>query len=111
MEKRLVNLETFTAKLESYRNSLVEMNQLTEKEVERINSLGKNLGVGNTIERDTAIFIHQQMNTFLDHLREILKEMPNYSISKDVFLCDELEALQKQVLIRLKALTDQQRFG
>ena len=107
MDKKIINLHSFTLKLAKYKNTLIEMSELTDEEINRVSSLKINMEVEeHPLVKQTAIFMHFQVAVFLNDLGELVNELPTYSLTKDTFLTKEIKVLQEQALVKLKELAD-----
>ncbi|KAA9345751.1 hypothetical protein [Adhaeribacter soli] len=100
---KVLNLETFTATLESYKNTLEDMHRLTENELKRVTSLEiKVVEDSELLEKEATRFLNQQMYVYLGKLSNLVNEIPSFMLPKDAFLTKDLQEMQKQVLQRLK---------
>ena len=111
MGKNVINFHEFTSKLNKYKATLHEMDKLTDKEIERVSSLGTEMAMeGNLLDRQTAIFMHYQVNLFLKELGELVNDLPLYSLPKDTFLIKEIKSLVEQALTKLKELSENEEI-
>jgi hypothetical protein len=100
---KVINLETFTSTLESYKNTLEEMHRLTEKELKRVTSLEIKVVEDNALlEKEATRFLNQQMYVYLGKLNNLAAEIPGFMLAGNAFLTKDLQEMQKQALQRLK---------
>ena len=104
MSHNSINLQEFTAKLRSYRNTLEIMNKLTEVEIERISSVGFTLKEGEGMSgKEAEIFINRQMYSYLNKLEALVNTVPDFS-EHGCFSSEEMLDIQAKALIKLKEL-------
>ena len=104
MNNNSINLQEFAAKLISYRNTLEEMNALTEAEIERVSPVGISLNHDEGMSgEEAAIFINKQMYSYLNKLASLVSSVPNFS-EHGCFTSDEMLAIQEKALLKLKEL-------
>ena len=108
---KVINLEAFTATLESYKNTLEEMYRLTENELKKVTSLEIKVVEDNELlEKEASLFLNQQMYVYLAILSSLATEIPGFMLAGNAFLTKDLQELQKLALQRLKEMGHSEYF-
>ncbi|HSI89585.1 MAG TPA: hypothetical protein VK927_00645 [Adhaeribacter sp.] len=104
MSNNSINLEQFAAMLKGYRKTLHDMNQLTDAEIERVNSIGITMQKGEGLSgKDAAIFINKQIYAYLKELSGLVNLVPNFK-EHGCLDNEEMQLLQMKALLKLKEL-------
>ena len=104
MHNDSINLQEFSAMLQSYRDTLLEMNQLTDAEIQRVSSIGITMNEDEGLSgKDAAVFINKQMYAYLNELSALVSMVPNFK-EHGCLGNEEMLLLQQKALLKLQEL-------